>query len=81
MICRKHSFDDLHAELITDLPDNLAKPFAHRTSQHLEAVLRHPNYVKPMIIFGMTSSTITKLQAEANWLEAGGFTPVNGYSN
>ena len=58
MIGREHTLDDLHAKLVTDLPDDLAKSFAHLTAQHFEPVLGHPNDVKAVVKFGMASSTI-----------------------
>lgn len=82
-LVREHALYDVDAHLRAGLPDDLPQPLSHFAAQHIVSVLRHPNVVKPVIKFGMASSTIGHEQfpwihAEADRLEAGGLNPENG---
>jgi len=48
-ITRQRAFDDRHAHLGTDLPDDLAHPDPHLAMQHLEPIFRRPDEMIAMV--------------------------------
>jgi len=58
MVRRQHSFDDLNAQFLASLADDFAQPNTHLATQHLEPIFGHPNDVKSVVIFRMTSIVI-----------------------